>query len=204
MNPTDEKQSSDIGTETEITALRRQAEELTEQYRQEGEPDFNEAMRRLIVTQKEAEKREEKTIELWRQVAELGDADAQYQLGKWYHSRGWDSRPEAVQWFRKAAEQGHADAQYQLGQCYFYAGVFSKEDVTIEDKIEAVKWYRKAAEQNHYMAPYTLGRCYIHGWGVPQDIEEVEKWLGKAAEMRRDEAVDILTVIDIMRKQREK
>ena len=51
------------------------------------------------------------------QVAEQGDAAAQYNLGLMYY-KGQGVRQDdaqAVQWFHKAAEQGSAAAQYNLG-----------------------------------------------------------------------------------------
>jgi len=52
-------------------------------------------------------------LRLFRQVAELGDANAQHNLGIMY--RFGEGVPqnyaEAVKWFRKGAEQGNAGAQ---------------------------------------------------------------------------------------------
>ena len=53
--------------------------------------------------------------------AEDGDAQAQYELGEYYH----DSKNPAVDlnkalsYFEKASLQGHAQAQYQLGNMFF-------------------------------------------------------------------------------------
>ena len=54
------------------------------------------------------------------QVAEQGNAEAQFNLGVMYEG-GQGVRQDytkAVQWFRKAAEQGYANAQYNLGAMY--------------------------------------------------------------------------------------
>ena len=53
----------------------------------------------------------------WRQAAEQGHAEAQYNLGVCYEKGegvAQDSS-EAVKWFRQAAEQGVAEAQFWLG-----------------------------------------------------------------------------------------
>jgi hypothetical protein len=79
---------------------------------------------------------DERTIDL----AEQGDATAQYNLGVYYRDgEGVENDPvEAVAWYRKAADQGHADAQFNLGRCYQY-GVGVERDL-----VEAGAWYRKA------------------------------------------------------------
>ena len=76
------------------------------------------------------------------QLAEAGDADAQFSLGVMYE-QGKGIRQdytEAVRWYRKAAEQGYAEAQYNLGVMY------AEGQGVRQDEAEAVKWYRKAAE----------------------------------------------------------
>ena len=55
--------------------------------------------------------------------AELGDAEAQYELGElsWRWNGTEDlpkDRTEAVKWYRLSAEQGLAEAQYMLGLAY--------------------------------------------------------------------------------------
>ena len=57
----------------------------------------------------------ELAIDELRELAEQGDAEAQYELG--VHS--WVSDPgEAVKWYRLAADQGYAAAQAHLGLLY--------------------------------------------------------------------------------------
>ncbi len=60
-------------------------------------------------------------LRILRQLADQGNAKAQYNLGVLYaNGQGvtQDYR-EAVRWFRKAADQGDADAQTNLGVMYF-------------------------------------------------------------------------------------
>ena len=113
-----------------------------------------------------------------RKAAELGDDEAQCNLGiRYYEGKGVrQDIKEAVKWYHKAAEQGNAKAQNNLGKCYFFG-----EGVP-ENKEEGIKWYRKAAEQGHTGSQYNLGVCYYMGDGVPEDKEEANKWFRKAAE----------------------
>jgi len=110
-------------------------------------------------------------------LAEKGDADAQFNLGRCYAKE--ENYTEAVKWYMKAAKQNHADAQWRLGN-YYYNG-WAEPEVP-QDYAEAAKWYRKAAEQNHADAQCNLGICYEYGYGVPQNYEEAVKWYIKAAE----------------------
>ena len=91
------------------------------------------------------------------QVAEQGNAKAQFSLGKMYYE-GQGVRQdyaEAVQWYRKAAEQGYAEAQFNLGNMY------ADGQGARQDYAQAVHWYRKAAEQGVAEAQYNFG-CDVY------------------------------------------
>ena len=94
-------------------------------------------------------------------LAEIGDADAQYDQGNKYSEDG--NYAEVYKWFRRAAEQEHADAQYELGIMYLLGEYVPK------DSAEAVKWFRLAAEQGDAQAQFQLGVMYDMGLGVPQN-----------------------------------
>ena len=56
----------------------------------------------------------------WKQLAEDGKAEAQYNLGLLY-SLGKEipkNDSEAIKWYLRAAEQGFAEAQTNLGLMY--------------------------------------------------------------------------------------
>jgi len=70
-------------------------------------------------------------LEKIRLLAKQGDAEAQYQLGRMYHTGRFKlsagtvqsvtrNSVEAIRWYREAAEQGHDDAQFWLGVMYEY------------------------------------------------------------------------------------
>ena len=98
-------------------------------------------------------------------LAERGDAEAQFHLGKMH--LGGEGVPqndaEAEKWWLKSAEQGFADAQFSLGIMYLGGEGVPKNDA------EAVKWFRKAADQGHVGALYNLGVMYVKGDGVPEN-----------------------------------
>ena len=64
---------------------------------------------------------ESKAAACYRKAAELGSAQAQYNLGVMHErGRGGLAKDEAkaVAWFRKAAAQGHAEAEHRVGIAY--------------------------------------------------------------------------------------
>lgn len=113
-------------------------------------------------------------------LAEGGDPQAQYLVGRMHHT-GTENQPQnieqAVSWYRKAAEQGHAQAQFDLGSCYLQGwGV-------VKDSAQALEWYLKAAAQNHLLAMFSVGSLYSNGIGTTQSPEQAANWYRKAAEL---------------------
>ena len=119
------------------------------------------------------EKAYAKAAELWRPLAETGDAEAQYSLGTLYaEGKGVEQNDAtAFLWFQRAANQGVAAAQYNLGASYATGAGIGKSDV------DAARWFRRAADQGMAFAQLNLGLLYAAGNGVPQDDVEAYKWL---------------------------
>ena len=119
------------------------------------------------------EKAYAKAAELWRPLAEKGDAEAQYSLGTLYaEGKGVEQNDAtAFLWFQRAANQGVAAAQYNVGASYATGAGIGKSDV------DAARWFRRAADQGMAFAQLNLGLLYAAGNGVPQDDVEAYKWL---------------------------
>jgi TPR repeat protein len=79
-------------------------------------------------------------MEIWRPLAERGDAAAQYMVGYLYaQGEGVVSNSgKAVKWYRKAADQGDPDAQLNLGLMYVNGAGVKKSYVS------AYKWFALA------------------------------------------------------------
>ena len=94
----------------------------------------------------------------WLPLAELGDAEAQYNLGVMFDQGASVEQDlaRAASWYRKAAEQGFMDAQTNLGMMY-YRG----EGVAI-DLTEASRWLQRAAEQGDEEAANLLAQLASH------------------------------------------
>jgi len=118
-----------------------------------------------------------KAVELYRQAANMGDAEAQYQLGTCYDLGNGVAQDykQAVHWYTKAANQGYATAQYNLGLCY------DEGYGVAQDYKQAVHWYTKAANQGVAAAQHNLGLCYYNGNGVAQNKARALEWHKKAA-----------------------
>ncbi|MGB5259599.1 MAG: tetratricopeptide repeat protein [Gammaproteobacteria bacterium] len=79
----------------------------------------------------------------WLPLAELGDAEAQFNLGVMYDEGAGRARDLtlAAEWYRKAAEQGFMDAQTNLGIMHMNGqGVPRDPDA-------AARWLAMAADQ---------------------------------------------------------
>jgi TPR repeat protein len=79
----------------------------------------------------------------WLPLAELGDVEAQFNLGVMYDEGAGVEKnlTTAASWYRKAAGQGFMDAQTNLGIMYFHGQGVPR------DYREAMKWFQQAAGQ---------------------------------------------------------
>jgi len=91
-------------------------------------------------------------FEIWKSLAEHGNAEAQFNLGRMCsYGRGVkENHKKAIRWYQLAAEQGNAEAQINLGRMY------ANGRGILKDYKEAVKWYRLAAEQGDVAAKSQL------------------------------------------------
>jgi TPR repeat protein len=81
--------------------------------------------------------------EEWLPLAELGDAEAQFNMGVMYDEGAGVQQDlaTAAEWYEKAAEQGFVDAQANLGMMYYHG-----QGVPCDHKA-AVDWLQRAANQ---------------------------------------------------------
>jgi len=114
-----------------------------------------------------------RAAEMWRPLADKGDAVAQFRLGTLYAEGNGVERNDATAfaWFQRAADQGYADAQYDVGASYFAGLGVRKDDA------QAVRWFQRAANQGMVYAQLNLGLLYASGNGVARDNVEALKWL---------------------------
>ena len=117
-----------------------------------------------------------RAAELLQQLAQQGDAEAQYQLAALYRSgRGVpQNHAQAADWYRKAAQQGYVKAQYNLAVMHENGWGVDKDSALAQD------WYRKAAGQGHAMAQAKLGLAKGRGMATqPAASKDAQQDPGK-------------------------
>jgi len=117
-----------------------------------------------------------------RELAEKGDANAQYSLG-WDLLHGYggpkDER-QGVEWLEKAYAQGKTEAATRLGNAYL-RGEGVKKDF---DK--AVEFFTVGASRGEAKALCNLGFCFQWAKGVPKDMNRAIHYYQKAVEKGDD------------------
>ncbi|HSJ01896.1 MAG TPA: tetratricopeptide repeat protein, partial [Verrucomicrobium sp.] len=112
-----------------------------------------------------------------KQLAERGNADAQFELGiRYLGGEGLDKdEQKAVEWLTRAADQEKLEAMNALG-------TMNEEGVGFpKDEKKAFEWYEKAAKYGFPLAQQNLSQCYEMGKGVEKNQAEANKWLERAA-----------------------
>jgi uncharacterized protein len=107
------------------------------------------------------------------QLAKLGDAEAQSNLGVMYASRG--EYDKAAYWYKQAATAGLDTAAFNLGTLYFNGQGFP------QDYARAHPWFEEAATRGNKYAEFQLGMTYFTGQGVEKDATKETYWYEKAA-----------------------
>ena len=128
---------------------------------------------------------EEQFLNVTRQAAAKGNAEAQAALGVFYlggsHGLPNDNR-EGIKWLQKAADAGSAQGQYVLGLQYMTGSGGLAEDMP-----KAISLFRNAGDQGCLPAQQILGRLYTGSInGAPPDLQESARWYKKAAREHAD------------------
>lgn len=124
-------------------------------------------------------------LQWYLKAAELGDAEAMFQVGKaYYFGDGVEQNYNtAMEWYQKAADKGYPGALVWVGYLYDTGcGV-------PQDYETALEWYQKAAEAGNASAMYYIGNYYKDGCVVEQNTETALEWYKKAAEAGNDSAM---------------
>ena len=129
-----------------------------------------------------------RAVEIWRPLAENGDADAEFNLGQAYRlGRGVKIDLGSAQtWLERAASQDHLDAQTTLGLLLFGNG----------NQAEGAKWLKQAAEKGEPRALLIFGTALFNGDGVPQDRVLGYAYVSRAAAQGLEPAKSTLAQMD--------
>ena len=118
----------------------------------------------------------EKAVEVYRQSAEEGNAEAQFDIGYAYYTGEGIGRDytSAAMWFKRSAKQQFAKAMYNLAYCYMNGRGVPR------DYDKAYSMLVESAEKNYKRAQLTLADCFARGVLVEQNEAESNKWRSRA------------------------
>ena len=120
----------------------------------------------------------ERAFALFQELADAGDARAQYRLAQLLANGTGTPRDgsAALHWYRQAAQGGSTEAQSELALMYLLGrGVR-------QDHTWAAYWYGQLADDGHGTAQIMLGGMYEEGKGVARDLSRAAFWYRRAAE----------------------
>ena len=112
------------------------------------------------------------------QLAEDGDAYAQYIIGTAYRDGGLliPDTVKAQKLLERAAKQEIDAAQYALGKLYL------SDDADVHDSAKGIYWLKRSADNGNDFAAYRLGKEYLSGKNVSKDTSTAAEYLRQAAD----------------------
>lgn len=119
---------------------------------------------------------------IWKPLAEVGHAQAQYRLG-WLYAKGLGlaiSMDKALHWWQSAADLGHADAQFSIAWAHHHG------EGVVTDMTKALDYYLQASRHGQTDAIEVLQELLMRGdkavaEGVGNLLREQPDVLGDAA-----------------------
>ena len=123
------------------------------------------------------EERDEAAEQL-EQLAEDGDAYAQYIIGTAYRDGGLliPDMVKAQKLLERVAKQDLDAAQYALGKLYL------SDDADVHDPAKGIYWLKRSADNGNDFAAYRLGKEYLSGKNTIKDAETAVSYLRQAAD----------------------
>ncbi|MDC6351048.1 tetratricopeptide repeat protein [Zeaxanthinibacter sp. PT1] len=121
----------------------------------------------------------DKAFPLLQQAAEMGQPEAQYNLGYAYH-RGMGTRIDleaANKWYGKSAEQGYTDALYAMMMAY------GNGDGLEQDLEKAFEYALRCADKGDSTCMWNVANCYKQGMGTEADLEKFLEWSVRLAQL---------------------
>jgi len=108
-----------------------------------------------------------------KRLAELGDPEAQGNLGSMYDSGSGVTKNEqlALKWWLQSADQDYAFIQANVGGTYHSQEKFH----------EAYNWFNRAAALGEPRAWYYLGLMYFNGDSVSKNWNTAKEWFEKSS-----------------------
>ena len=120
----------------------------------------------------------DEAAEQLEQLADTGDAYAQYIIGTAYCDGGLliPDTAKAQKLLERAAEQDLDAAQYALGKLYL------SDDADVHNPAKGIYWLKRSADNGNDYAAYRLGKEYLSGKNAPKESERAAEYVRMAAE----------------------
>jgi TPR repeat protein len=129
-------------------------------------------------------------LQMWECVADTGNPNLQYQLGRAYEEIGSSSNlVNANKWYSKAVTSSHGPSLFRLGRL-FELGLGVTQDYE-----KAIELYNQSAMTGSNDALNALGNIYQKGHGVESDVAKAFGYYQNAAENGDSKAQFILGTI---------
>lgn len=129
----------------------------------------------------------EKAFPLVRKSAELGNAEAQYNLG-YFLQNGvgiTKNEKEAFEWYKKSSENGFNDGHYAMMMAY-------GNGIGTEIKSEkAFEYALKCASNNDATCMWNIVNCYKQGLGVTKDTNKMLEWATKISLLKNPDNLNL-------------
>ena len=119
----------------------------------------------------------DEAAEQLEQLADAGDAHAQYIIGTAYRDGGLliPDTAKAQKFLECAAKQEIDAAQYALGKLYL------SDDADVHDPAKGIYWLKRSADNGNDFAAYRLGKEYLSDKNMPKDASTAAEYLRQAA-----------------------
>ena len=120
----------------------------------------------------------DEAAEQLEQLADAGDAHAQYIFGTAYRDGGLliPDTVKAQKLLERAAEQDLDIAQYALGKLYL------SDDADVHDSAKGIYLLKRSANNGNDFAAYRLGKEYLSGKNVSKDTSTAAEYPRQAAD----------------------
>jgi TPR repeat protein len=117
----------------------------------------------------------EKALPILRKSAELGNAEAQYNLGYFLQNGVGIAKneKEAFEWYKKSSENGFNDGHYAMMMAYGN-GIGTEVDAE-----KAFEYALKCANNDDATCMWNIVNCYKQGLGVPKNTNKMLQWATK-------------------------
>ncbi len=129
----------------------------------------------------------EKAFPILRKAAELGNAEAQYNLGYFLQNGVGIKKDEneAFEWYKKSSANGFNDGHYAMMMAY------ANGSGTQTNMEKAFEYALKCANNNDATCMWNIVNSYKQGLGTTKDLEKMLEWATKLSLLENPENLSL-------------